>query len=79
MSAPDKPPLLNTAGVIARKLGVSLRRVLYILETRRHIRPTARAGTLRLYDRRAISQIRYELNLMDARRCRQEVDDVSAL
>jgi hypothetical protein len=79
MSTPAKPPpLLNTPGVIARKLKVSLRRVLYVLETRRHIRHTARAGTLRLYDRRAIAQIRHELNAIDARRDSKEAEDAFA-
>jgi hypothetical protein len=59
--------------VIAAALAVPLHRVLHILATRSHIRPTARAGTLRLYDRRAVAMVRHELNASDARRCRQEV------
>ncbi len=47
-------PSLLTSGRIANELGVSLPRVLYILATRRHILPAARAGTLRLFDRQAV-------------------------
>ncbi|MCH8151116.1 MAG: hypothetical protein IH830_01930 [Planctomycetes bacterium] len=61
-------PKLRTAGVIAAELGVPLHRVLHVLRTRQHIRPSARAGTLRLYDREALALIRHELNAIDARR-----------
>ncbi len=61
-------PKLRTPGVLAHDLGVPLHRVLYILGTRRHIRPAARAGRLRLYDLDALALIRHELNSMDARR-----------
>jgi hypothetical protein len=61
-------PRLNTASVIARQLKVPTRRVQYVLETRHHIQPRAFAGNARLYDRRAIAQIRHELNAIDARR-----------
>ena len=50
MSAPPVPRLI-TAGVIAAELRVPLHRVQNVLATRPHIRPSARAGTLRLYDR----------------------------
>jgi hypothetical protein len=69
MSAPSTPRLI-TAGVIAAELRVPLHRVLHVLATRQHIRPSARAGTLRLYDRRAVAMVRHELNAIDARRCR---------
>ena len=59
---------LRTPGVIAADLGVPLHRVLYILQTRNHIKPSARAGQLRLYDREAVALIRHELNGIDARR-----------
>jgi hypothetical protein len=45
--------------------------VLHVLNTRQHIRPAARAGTLRLYDRQAVAMVRYELNAIDAKRCRR--------
>lgn len=58
---------LRTPGVLAADLDVPLHRVLYILQTRAHIRPSARAGRLRLYDREALALIRHELNAIDAR------------
>jgi len=61
-------PVLNTPGKIACLLNVPLHRVVHILNTRRHITPTARAGRLRLYDSQALAMIRYELNLQDARK-----------
>ena len=69
----DSTPRLLTAGVIASKTGAPLHRVLYILSTRSHIRPAARAGALRLYDNRALAMVRHELNAIDARRCRKVV------
>jgi hypothetical protein len=66
-----QPPVLTTPGAIARELKQPLRRVLNVLATREHIRPSARAGTLRLYDRRAVAVVRHELTAIDARRCRQ--------
>jgi hypothetical protein len=69
----SKSPRLITPGVISSELGVPLHRVLHVLASRNHICPAARAGTLRLYDRRAIAMVRHELNAMDARRCRRAV------
>ena len=59
---------LRTPGVLAADLDVPLHRVLYILQTRGHIKPSARAGQLRLYDREAVALIRHELNAIEARR-----------
>lgn len=59
---------LRTPGVLAADLGVPLHRVLYVLDTRKHIVPSARAGQLRLYDRQAVAQVRHELSAIDARR-----------
>lgn len=61
-------PRLRTPGVIAADLLEPLHRVLYVLRTREHIRPAARAGRLRLYDREAVAMVRHELNAIDARR-----------
>ena len=61
-------PMLRTPGVLASDLGEPLHRVLYVLRTRPHIQPAARAGRLRLYDRDAVALIRHELHAMDARR-----------
>jgi hypothetical protein len=69
-------PRLITPGVIAAELDVPLHRVIHILATRQHIRPAARAGTLRLYSAEAVAQVRHEINAIDARRCRREVVDV---
>ncbi len=53
---------------MAAELGVPLHRVLYVLRSRAHIQPAARAGQLRLYDLEAVALIRHELNAIDARR-----------
>jgi len=66
--AEDSAPRFRTPGVLATILGEPLHRVLYVLRTRLHIRPAARAGRLRLYDRDSLALIRHELNAMDARR-----------
>jgi len=71
------PPKLITPGVIARELREPLHRVLHVLATRKHITPSARAGTLRLYDRRAVAMVGDELNEIDARRCRKAAVDAS--
>jgi len=70
MRTPAVPSLL-TPGRIADELGVPLSRVLYVLTTRRHILPAARAGTLRLFDREAVAMVRHELNAIDARQARR--------
>lgn len=72
MSKVSEPRLLSP-GVIARELKVPLHRVVNVLDTRPHIRPLARAGIIRLYDREAVAMVRHELNAIDARRDRQEV------
>ncbi len=66
-------PQLITPGRIATDVDQPLHRVLHILRTRHHIRPAARAGTLRLYRREAIAQVRHELNVIDARQFRRAV------
>jgi hypothetical protein len=67
MQTPTIPSLL-TPGKIANELGVSLQRVQYVLSTRSHISPCARAGCLRLYHRQAVAMVRHELNAIAARR-----------
>jgi hypothetical protein len=60
----DTIPHLRTPGVIAAELGVPLPRVLYLLRKLGHsIRPVARAGTLRLYDRSAVGLLRDHMRL----------------
>ena len=63
-----REPNLLTPGRIAERLGEPIHRVLHVLATRQHIRPLARAGTLRLYDNEAVAAVRHELNAIDARR-----------
>lgn len=72
---PKTVPSLLTPGRIAGELGVPLGRVLYVLTTRSHIRPAARAGTLRLYDKAAVAQVRHEINAIAARRADKGVAD----
>lgn len=64
-------PRLRTPGVIAAEVSAPLSRVLYVLSTRPHIQPTARAGNIRLYDRHAVSLVRHELNAIDARKAKE--------
>jgi hypothetical protein len=61
-------PRLITPGIIAAEVRSPLHRVLHVLATRKHIRPVARAGTLRLYRRAAVAMVRHELSAIDARR-----------
>ncbi len=62
------PPVLITAGVIASELGQPIHRVVRVLATRPWIKPAALAGRVRLFDRRAIEQVRVELDGIDHRR-----------
>ena len=64
----EQPLKLITPGVIAAELSEPLHRVLHILRTRPYIQPSAKAGTLRLYNRQAVAMVRHELNTIDARR-----------
>ena len=64
----ESAPKLITLGVIAERIGVPLHRVRHVLATRPHIKPAARAGTLRLFHANAVAQVRYEITLIDARR-----------
>ena len=61
-------PKLRTPGLLAAALGAALHRVQYVLRTRQHIKPTATAGRLRLYDSNAVDLLRHELTTIDARR-----------
>ena len=69
-------PQLATPGAIAQELAEPLHRVLYVLRTRQHIRPAARAGTLRLYGAAAVSEIRHELDAIASRRREKGGDHV---
>lgn len=70
-------PRLRTVGIIAAELDTSISRVAYILATRHHIRPSALAGRVRLYDSTSVAQIRHELNAIAARRGDKEVPDAN--
>lgn len=75
MSEVSSAPQLRTIGRMAAELGVPIHRINHILATRAHIQPSARAGTLRLFDSEAVAHVRYELNLQDARRHSRGVTD----
>ena len=62
-----KTPQLVTSGVIAAEVGATVTSVQYVLATRGHIRPAARAGRTRLYGRDAVAKVRHELNSIAAR------------
>ncbi len=62
------PVRLVTAAEIAARLGQPPRRVQWILATRPHIRPAARAGTVRVYSTAAIAQVQDEVDRIDMRR-----------
>lgn len=70
MIDPNPVPTLRTPGVIATELDAPLHRVVHVLRTRPQIRPSARAGTLRLYDRAAVELVRQALDEMHARRAK---------
>ena len=64
----NSTPQLRTPGIIAAELEAPLSRVLYILRTRCNlIKPVARAGCLRLYDRAAVEAVRDAIRQMDKR------------
>ena len=65
-------PSLITPGVIARELGVPLHRIQHVLATRSHIIPAARAGILRLYNRKSLAMVRHEITAIDARKSGRE-------
>jgi hypothetical protein len=59
--AMQSPPKLLTSGRIAELLEIPISQVRYILSTRPDIRPSAYAGNIRLYDRKALGKIRREV------------------
>ena len=72
-------PKLLTPSLIAAELNAPLHRVQHVLSTRRHIRPVARAATIRLYATEAIAQVRHELSAIDARRAQRGDDKCLSL
>ena len=69
---------LLTPGRIATELAEPLHRVQYILLTRPHICPRARAGIIRLFDRQAVAMIRHELNTIDAKKLSEREQKMEA-
>ncbi len=59
---------LVTAADIAARLGQPLRRVQWVLATRPHIRPSARAGAVRVYSTAAIALVQDEIDRIEMRR-----------
>ena len=58
-------PHLLTVGEIARRLGVPLHRVEYVLRTRGQVRPLGRAGHARVYSESDVRFIASELRRID--------------
>jgi DNA-binding transcriptional MerR regulator len=56
-----------TVGEIARRLGVPVHRVEYLIRFR-NIRPAGRAGNCRIYTEADVTQIATELQQIEARR-----------
>ncbi len=59
---------VRTVGVMARELGQPIHRIQYLLRTRPHIQHFAVAGGLRCFRCEAVAQLRYEINLIDAKK-----------
>ena len=67
-----KPPAqLLTVPRMAERLGVPFHRVEYVLKTRRYIRPTAKAGNVRLFNEEALLFVQFELELIDDRNAKR--------
>ena len=64
-------PQLLTPGRLAERVKQPLSRVQYILRTREHIKPFARAGALRLYAESAVALIQEELQAIRSQRGRR--------
>ena len=56
---------------IAELLDVGPWRIRYILQSRRHIKPTMTLPSMRLYDEKAVEQIKAELKTIDEKYTRQ--------
>ena len=56
-----------TIGEIARRLGVPVHRVEYVIRTR-NLRPVARAGNLRVFSEADVAYVASELRRMDTDR-----------
>ena len=63
----DAPTIMPTVGEIARRLGVPIHRVEYVLRTR-DIAPLAMAGNARIYAESDVDRVASELHRIDADR-----------
>jgi hypothetical protein len=63
---PGSVPQLRTLGVLAKEVERPLSQVEYIVRTR-GIAPCAKAGTLRLFDARAVEAVRVAIREMEER------------
>ena len=63
----DRVPVAPTIGEIARRLGVAVHRVEYVVRTR-NIHPVSRAGNLRVFSESGVDLIARELQRMDVDR-----------
>lgn len=68
MTMAKSVPKLRTLAIVADELGVKPYQVEYVLRTRPHIQPVARAGIIRLFDREAVAAIRHALTAIAARK-----------
>ncbi len=62
---PESTPIVPTVGEIARRLGVALHRVEYVIRAR-HVRPSGRAGNARVFTEADVDRIASELRRIDA-------------
>ena len=58
-------PIVPTVGEIARRLGVPVHRIEYVIRARK-IEPTGRAGNVRVFTDADVDHIRAELRRIDA-------------
>lgn len=63
-----KTPVLRNLNQIAELLDVGPWRIRYVLQSRRHIKPTMTLPTMRLFNERAVERIRAELRAIEAKR-----------
>ena len=66
-------PRALTVGEIARRHGVPIHRVQYLLRTRADIQPAARAGTTRVYGEADVDRIGEHLQAIEAARAGREM------
>ncbi|MEE9130812.1 MAG: hypothetical protein V3T84_12395 [Phycisphaerales bacterium] len=62
-----KIPDLWNLNQIAERLDVGPWRVRYVITSRRHIKPAVVLPTMRLFDEKAVKQIKTELELIDTK------------